>query len=278
MNRAYFIKTEADLESLPPPHQIPDLLGHVERFMQRYVILPPDTYLPLCTWVAATYFCDRFDCFPYLALISPVKRCGKTRLLEVLELITHNSWRGTSPSPAALYRRMQNAPTLLLDEVEPLKKSGSDVQKELLSILNAGHRRGASVPRCDGPSHALQHFPVYGPKAFGAIGTLPDTLMDRSIVITMQRRLPNQHVARLLWKRARKEAKPITEALAAFAAECSGDIETAYDDLMVADLPWLSDRDADLWMPCMPSVPLQRLPGFPTSETHRSTFATAKRR
>jgi Protein of unknown function (DUF3631) len=250
MNPAYIIETEPDLERVFKPQRSTDPLGDVERFIRRFAVLPEGAYLSFSAWIVATYFCDCFDCFPYVALLSPVKRCGKTRVLEVFELLSHEPWRGTAPSPAALYRMMQSAPTLLLDEVEALeKRSASDTQQAILSILNAGHRRGASIPRCDGRSHELRHFPVYGPKAFAAIGSLPETLLDRSIVVTMQRRLPGQKVERLLWRKGKKEAEPLAQALRAFAEDSSDAIERAYEKLMGTDLPWLSDRDADLWMP-----------------------------
>ena len=112
-------------------------------------------------------------------------------MLEVLELVCARVWRGAAPTPAALYRMMTNCPTLLLDEVEMLRgKNVSETQQAVLAVLNAGHRAGATVPRCAGKDNHLEFFPVYGPKAFAAIGKLPDTLGDRSICIAMQRRLP----------------------------------------------------------------------------------------
>ena len=114
-------------------------------------------------------------------------------------------WRGTAPTPAALYRMMADSPTLLLDEVEALNsQTKSESAQAIHAILNAGHRKGATIPRCDGPKHELKHFPVYGPKAFAAIGRLPDTLTDRSIVITMQRRTKDQKVERFLTARNRR--------------------------------------------------------------------------
>jgi hypothetical protein len=225
-----------------------DLLAVVENFLRRFVVLPKCAYLPVALWVMATYLSNIFDSFPYIALISPAKRCGKTRLLEILELLSDSPWRGTAPSPAALYRMMDKTPTLLLDEVEALMaRHASETQQIILAILNAGHRRGATIPRCDGPRNELKHFKVYGPKAFAAIGSLPDTLMDRSIVIVMQRRRADQPVERLLYANAKAESKPISVKLAAFRSRAA-EVKTAYERLMKEDLQFLSDRDADLWI------------------------------
>ena len=227
-----------------------ELLETCLQWIRRYVVLPEHAYLPVTMWCVATHAADRFDCFPYLALLSPAKRCGKTRLLEVLETLVHLPWRGAAPTPAALFRMMAERPTLLLDEVEVLNgKNKSESAQAILAILNAGHRKGAAIPRCDGAKHELKHFAVYGPKAFAAIRRLPDTLTDRSIVITMQRRSAEQKVARFLTARASAEAKPLREAVASFARANQGVITRAYARLIDADLGFLGGRDADLWIP-----------------------------
>ncbi len=67
-------------------HSLKDL----EKFLTRYVILPARTALPLTLWVLMTYTFDSFDAVPYLVISSPAPRCGKTRLLECLELVASN--------------------------------------------------------------------------------------------------------------------------------------------------------------------------------------------
>jgi Protein of unknown function (DUF3631) len=241
------IAVELGLAPISAP-QLADVISATETFIRRFCILPVLVYLPLAVWVVATYVSNAFDTFPYVALLSPAKRCGKTRVLEVLELICARAWRGTSPTSAALYRMMGTSPTLLLDEMEPLRgKQVSEMQKAILAVLNAGHRRGATIPRCDGPKNEVKHFPVYGPKAFAVIGRLPDTLSDRSICITMQRKTEPQVIERFLFTRASMDALPLKEMLAAWAQEHEEDVRTAYTQM--PDLGFLIDRDADLWMP-----------------------------
>jgi hypothetical protein len=214
------------------------------------VVLPEPAYLPVALWADATHASPRFDCFPYLAALSAAKRSGKTRLAEVLELLVRRPWRGTAPSPAALYRMLEGAPTLLLDEVEALNgRNKSETSLILLAVLNAGHRRGATIPRCEPPKFEIRHFPVYGAKLFAAIGRLPDTLMDRSIVIHMKRRSKFQPVERFRLAKAAAEAKPIYDAAERFVETHAAAIDRAYQELLAADLNFLNDRDADLWTP-----------------------------
>jgi hypothetical protein len=143
---------------------------------------------------------------------------------------------------------METEPTLLLDEVEMLNRRGaSENQQTILAILNAGHRRGATVPRCIGKDHKLHHFAVYGPKAFAAIGKLPDTLADRSIAIIMQRRTAAQLVERFLLGQAKANAAGLVEMVSRWAEQEDENVRAAYQTM--PDLKFLSDRDADLWMP-----------------------------
>lgn len=121
-----------------------------------------------------------------------------------------NAWRGIAPTPAALYRMMMNCPTLLLDEVEVFnhrKATNSESLQAVLAVLNGGHRKGATVPRCEGKNNRVVHFPVNGPKAFAAIGKLPDTLSDRSIVVHMHRKAINQRVGRFFLGAPKKKQK-----------------------------------------------------------------------
>lgn len=229
-----------------------------ETFIRRFCVLPEAGYLPLALWAVATYIPDAFGAFPYISILSPTKGCGKTRVLEILELLCANPQRITSASPASIFRMLKDAPTLLLDEVEALRNSKpSESAQTILSILNAGHRKGATVTRCASPDWKVEHFPVYGPKAFAAIGKLPDTLADRCICIPMQRKAASQTVARFLFARTTAEAEPISACIAAWAETSIDEVREIYGSM--GDLGFLADREADLWMPlfavCAVAVP-----------------------
>ncbi|MGC2246113.1 MAG: DUF3631 domain-containing protein [Terriglobales bacterium] len=225
-----------------------DVISGAERFIRRFCILPGAAYLPLALWTVATHVSDAFGAFPYVALLSPVKGCGKTRVQEVLELLCSRARRITSASPASIFRMMKDSPTLLLDEVEALRNSKpSESAQAILAILNAGHRKGATVTRCAPPDWAVEHFPVYGPKAFAAIGRLPDTLADRCICISMQRKTAAQNVARFLFARTPAEAEPLRNSIAAWSESSLDAVRETYEKM--GDLDFLADREADLWMP-----------------------------
>jgi hypothetical protein len=90
-----------------------EVAGDTEQYIRRYLVLPAAAYLAVTLWIIATHAVQTFDCFPYIAAVSAAKRSGKTRLAEVLEVLVRRPWRGTAPSPAALYRMLDGAPTLL---------------------------------------------------------------------------------------------------------------------------------------------------------------------
>jgi hypothetical protein len=227
-----------------------EILAEVENMIRRYVVMPDGSQLPAALWTVATHAAQQFDCYPYLAPMSAAKRSGKTRLLEVLETMVDRPWRGVSPSPAVLYRELATGPTLLLDEVEALNgKNKTEATLILLAALNAGHRKGNPISRCEGPQHEIRKFDVYGPKAFAGIGRLPDTLMDRSIIIPMKRRTKNQPVKRFRLVRATAEGKSIRRNAAQWARQNRAAIDEAYQDVLDTEMAFLGDRDADLWTP-----------------------------
>ena len=225
------------------------VLADVEGLINKYVVLPKPARLPVALWAIASWLAELFDCFPYLALSSPAPRCGKTRALEILELLVARPWRGTAPTEAALFRYIEaRKPTLLLDEVEGLsKRHASDRDTAVLAILNAGYKKGQMVPRCVGNSHELQEFHVYCPKAFAGIGRLPATLGDRSIVVLMQRRGRGEPVSRFRSEAVRKEAGPIRRLVEATVKALAGAIRETYAKL--PDLFFLSDRDDEVFSP-----------------------------
>jgi hypothetical protein len=133
----------------------------VYSFLADYVVLPEPTLLAVSAWTAATYLIDLWDHFPHLAITSPEPRCGKTRLLELLQLVCRLGWLVTNASPAVVYRKIaQDVPTLLLDEAQSLSRRGSEASEVLRELFCAGIGKHATVPRCVGPTHEPTDFPT----------------------------------------------------------------------------------------------------------------------
>jgi hypothetical protein len=173
-----------------------ELIRETEVFISRFAVLPSGSQLPLALWAVGTHLFEAFDSFAYLAVTSPTPRCGKTRVLELLSLLCASAERTSNISEAALFRLIERfKPTLILDEMEQIREKGERAQI-LRNLLNAGNRRDAVVIRCADGGASIERCGVFCPKAIAAIGSLPDTITDRAIVIVMQRRTREEKIER----------------------------------------------------------------------------------
>lgn len=222
------------------------LVRAVEEFILGFVSLPAHTALPVALWCMGTHCYTLFEAFAYLAVTSPTKGCGKTRFLEVLELVVKDPLRMANTSEAVLFRALHKfAPTLLFDEAETLRGKG-DRAESLRGILNAGNRRDAIVVRCQPNTFEPQRFNVYGPKVVAGIGAHPDTITDRSIVIAMQKKARGERLGRFLLHRVKPAADALRDRAAMYVQVRGGNIRQVYSE---TDLPFLEDRDCEAWQP-----------------------------
>ena len=229
----------------PTPSQV---LANLEFFIARYVALPRGALLPVALWTVATHIFEQFSAFPYLCITSAVPGCGKTRLLEILELFCARPWRGTTLSPAALFRQVSAVhPTLLLDQAEALSNVKSESAQALKAILDVGYRQGGSVSRCEPPKFEVRHFDVYSAKALTVIGHLPATLNDRSILLRMQKKKDSENIERFTFRRVRVEAEPLRWCVKLVADQIRTAAGEFYEALPA--LAFLADREGELWEP-----------------------------
>ena len=62
------------------------IVDKLEENFGRYLAMERGLPFVLALWTLATHAFNCFDAFAYLAITSPTKRCGKTRLGELVEL------------------------------------------------------------------------------------------------------------------------------------------------------------------------------------------------
>jgi len=224
------------------------LLDALVEYLRAYVVMSSAQADAAALWAAHTHALDAFETTPFLAVTSPEKRCGKTRLLDVLELVVARPWRTIMPSEAVLYRKIEAvSPTLLLDETDAVFDKSNGSTEPLRALLNAGNRRGTAVPRCVGPSMQLVDFATFCAKALAGIGDLPDTVGDRSIVIRLARKRPDEAARRFRRREALEPAEPIAQELASWAQDAIGDLELARPAIPTA----LDDRAEEVWEPLL---------------------------
>ena len=226
------------------------MLEAVEAFIRRFVIFQSEAQsIAVSLWVLHTHAVDAAEQSPYLAITSPEMQSAKSRLLEVLELIVPRPWRIEKPSEAVVFRKIDSdTPTLLLDETDAIFGKGKDADQHegLRALLNAGNRRGSTVPRCVGAKMALKNFKVFCPKALAGIGNLPGTIESRSIPIRMARKHKSESVERFRFKRVSPQGLALHTQLVRWSLGVS-DLEDAEPELPEE----LSDRQQDSWEPLL---------------------------
>jgi hypothetical protein len=226
------------------------LLDAMAALLLRFVVMDRHQVVAVVLWVAHTHALEAADATLYLNINSAEKRSGKTRTIEVLELVVARPLQTANVSAAALYRSVaEDRPTLLLDERDALFANGgrSERAEELRGLLNAGHRRGAVAVRMAGVGAAMrpERYPVFCPKALAGIGKLPDTLADRSVSVCLKRRHRGERIERFRRRKVEPEAAELRGRLAAWAEAVLPALREAEPALPDA----LDDRAADGWEP-----------------------------
>lgn len=218
--------------------------------IQRHISLPRHAEIALVLWCAWAWMMDRFDIAPRLAVLSPEKRCGKSTLLEVLFCLVPRPLLTSNISPAAIFRTIEAAqPTLMIDEADTFTKDN----EELRGILNSGHTRGgATIVRVVGDDFEPRIFSTWCPMVLAAIGSLPGTVEDRSIIVPMQRKAPGTTLRS--FPRGGKRAAALRDELQILARKVKRWADDHGPALADADPPipaGLHDRAADNWRPLL---------------------------
>lgn len=224
-----------------------ELLDDVFDFIGQFVAFPSSAAMTaVVLWTAHSHAVNAFDSTPRLALLSPEPGSGKTRVLEVLELLVPRPMHVLSASVAAIFRSIEaKQPTLLFDEVDSIfgRHGKGDDAEDLRGLLNAGHRSGATVPRCVGANHDVRMFPVFAPVALAGLGDLPDTLMTRSVVVRMRRRRADETVRPFRRRLAEPQGFGLRDRLSAWMSSIENDLAGAWPDMPNG----ITDRPADVW-------------------------------
>ena len=181
-------------EPWPEPVDDAGLLHEIADFVRTYVSLSAALADTVTLWTVMTWLHDALELSTFLNITSATKRCGKSLLLDVIGSLVYRLLPTNNVTTAALFRIIeQRAPTLLLDEADRMFAK-PDIP-DLLATLNGSQRReSAYVLRCVGDDHEVRQFRTWCPKALVGIGDLPDTVMDRSVIIRLERRPPGANL------------------------------------------------------------------------------------
>jgi putative DNA primase/helicase len=234
------------VEPSPVPVDGAALLDCLRQIFRRYIVLPKGADVALALWVLHAWTYDAGDISPFMVLVWPTKRCGKTSVLIILYYLTPRSELASNISASAIFRYIQETrPTLLIDEADTFVRKN----EEMRGVLNSGHTKAAAhvIRNVEvNGEHKPQRFSTWAPKAIATIIALADTLEDRAVVVRLRRKPPGAKVERL--------RKRDDERFAALRSQAARWAEDNFDKLVDADpeVPdALDDRAADNWRPLL---------------------------
>jgi Protein of unknown function (DUF3631) len=226
-----------------------ELLDEVHAAYNKYVIFPSAEAADAVTlYTAATHGQTAWEHATRLVVKSPIKRCGKTRLQEVARELVHEPLPTTNISTAALARSIDEAdpPTLILDEADTVfgkKEQRIEAAEDLRGILNSGHSRGWPYVRWDPKARQREVCSTFAMATVGGIGNMPDTIEDRAVIVTLQRRAAGERVTQWRSRRAIPALREIRDRLHAWVQLHIEELAEAEPDLPV------EDRPAECWEP-----------------------------
>lgn len=223
-------------------------LNAAYNFLGRFVSYPSEHARVAHTlWCVHAHLMDVWDCTPRLAFLSAEPASGKTRALEITELLVPNPVPTVNVSPAYLFRKVgsDDGATILYDEIDTVFGPRAKENEDIRGLLNAGHRRGATTGRCAmrGNDVVLEELPAYSAVALAGLGWLPDTILSRSIIIRMRRRHAGEAVEPFRRRIHEVHGWQVRDQIAVWARAVAQDI--TWPELP----PAIVDRDADVWEP-----------------------------
>ncbi len=232
------------VEPWPGPVALSDLLCEIRTQVHRFVICNKSTGILVSLWVVFTWLIDHMQVAPILVITAPEKRCGKSTLLDLVSRLACRPIVASNISPSAVFRVIEQMhPTLLIDEADTFLKEN----EQMRGVLNSGHTRSSAfVWRVEGEDLEVVSFSTWAAKAISVIGHLPPTLMDRSIVATLRRKLRTETCERLRHSNP-QVFKDLSSKLARFAEDEGRAFAVSRPDLPEE----LTDRGQDNWEPLL---------------------------
>ncbi|WP_137295361.1 DUF3631 domain-containing protein [Nocardioides dongxiaopingii] len=224
-------------------------LDEVRAWLTRYIkTITPMDYDLLALWIAHTHLLDRLRTSPRLIVTSPFPGAGKTTCLEhIMALGARTTFASNALTAPAAARLAGDRRTILIDEADKTIGSGSDTQRMLLGIVNAGYKHSGTYlvtrpDESDATGWSVAEVPVFGALAMAGISPeLPEDTRSRSVVVRL---LPdiNDSVAESDWETIEADSEALRERLATWASGVS----VATDETLPAGVV---GRLREVWRP-----------------------------
>jgi len=225
----------------------PTPLDLVEDKLRAHVVFPSEHEpVAVTLWIAATHAQPAWDHATRMVIRSPIKRCGKSRLLDLVYGLAHQVMMTANVSVAALVHSIDadEPPTILMDEADTTFGRGqkTEFNEPLRGLLNAGFQRNRPYIRWDPVKRQREESPTFAMAALAGIGRLPDTIEDRAVIVNLRRRRRDETVQPFRVRDV-PSLEPLRDKLGDWVRDRLPVLKGATPTLS------LEDRDADVWEP-----------------------------
>lgn len=158
------------------------LLEEIEEFIKFYLDLPHPFYLKLAShYVLLTWVYDKLSVVPYLRALGDYGS-GKTRFAQVVGSICYKPlFVAGATSDAFIFRMIELFKgTMVMNELE---RANTDLQSQLVVILNNGYEKGMFIGRVEGDKKKEPRlFDVYSPKIITTRQKFKDLALESRIL------------------------------------------------------------------------------------------------
>jgi putative DNA primase/helicase len=224
------------------------LLTEIATAIESYVVMGAHQRDAAALWVVFAHAQDFFVYAPLLIVLSPIRRCGKTKLQEMLARLSPRPQSMSGITAAALARLVEkDRPTVFIDEFDAIANGNRELSESLRGQLNSSFNKSSahilkSVPLPGG--WEVRRFSTWAPTCVAGIGQVPNTVADRSVIIRLTRKLGMQSVKRLS-ARDGGELHLLARKIARFVADNERRLRRDEPDVPNE----LNDRARDAWEP-----------------------------
>jgi putative DNA primase/helicase len=234
------------------PVDAPALLTEIAETIGKYVIMDPHQRDAAALGAVFAHTHDLRDAAPIFFIVSPTKRCGKTRLERVVKRLVPKPLMASSATPAFLARAIEkHRPTVLIDEYDATAAGDQAMSETLRGQLNSSFDRdGAKIGKCvplPGGGYDEREFSTWAATWIAGIKKIPETVEDRSVVLRLKRKLPGEKVARFRAKDG-GELDILKRKVARFVVDNEQRLREIEPDMPEA-LSAAGDRAPDAWEP-----------------------------
>src|SRR5215467_7296474 len=179
----------------PPPAE---MLDSLTSFLRQYLVCDQYQLNVIALWIVHTWCYQHFPTTAYLNICSAEPESGKTRCLELLNLLSNSPWLATGVLKGTIIDKLLTperctenlgAPhTVLLDDCH--HTFGPSERQPLIALLNTGSQKTGRYIL--GPDE----YCLFGPKAFASNVPLLPSLASRCITISLKRKKQSEPVRR----------------------------------------------------------------------------------